>query len=1454
MTKHFTFLILLLSSLFAGTAFAQSRNPFEAATNNEDEVVHLEQWQRQASRPGELLVKFRDRRDIKLAVDAKGKALNRFVSPTKSLSINAVLDSFAIDTIEQLLPAYKMPKAARVSKSYGGGDVVERDLSQWHLIKTENGERKTESEADASLSTNVYELMEALRKLPEVEAVEPNYICYALGEVGCENGEVRCENGMLKNNAIADATAVASSPNTHFRSSFKSGSATFNDPLYSQQWGIAACHIDSLLTAPKLDTTWRPIIAIIDTGVDIDHSDLEDNIWTNPAEADGAAGQDDDGNGFADDVHGWDFVNQTAEMHDFNSHGTHCAGIAGAVTNNGIGIAGACPDALIMPVSVMQSDGSGDIATIIRGINYAAQNGADVISMSIGTYAYSVAMEQALAVAYQTAVLVAAAGNDALHIDPRCCGNPAHAPMDGPMFPSAFTFVLGVQATQQGGGLAGFSNSDCDGASYSQFSEEQLYNYELSAPGVGIMSTVPNGGYRSYNGTSMATPLVAGGVASLMQRREYLTKEILFGDLINYNTEFYPVDFWAVYNADSIAPAILQMVALEINDTAYGDSSMYADAGERLQLYPTIRTVWGPADSVEIWLEFQEFEDTKTIQILQNHVQLGHPVSSYAKAKAVNPIDIQIASNVVDGRHIRLVMCATTPNSSYTLRHNFVMYVTNGVKLHGVVNHNDTLYPNVQYIVTDNFAMPSNSTLYIKPGTTIKIKDGCSINAKIVAIGTPDSLITFTKTDLGTQWNELISYGGHFEYCQFEYVKKLSGDQTSLWAGSMYGIGIGRMELYNSKLTKCIYLQDLAGLYVYYSNICHNTLATRISGSYNDDNVLYYCNISGNHFENNGFPLLVADRYMKYNYNQIERYFKNSIFGNTNGLNCDIKAITVGENQFTQIVFDTQYYGSYNEEIIRRHIIDFQTPLSNTFAWVDLSKRASRPSPLAHGIVWKVEVNGYDAQDEFDSIIPLGVGTHVFKVYFNRAMDTNITPMLAMGVRPPYTQTAIGENAYWSEDSTIYTAHLTLTGRMPIDGLNRIYVSGAQDNEHFEIPYENQRFNVYVASSGSMSAGFQATPGIGKVDLEWNDQEVNYADFLGFNIYRYQYDSVLTNRHYVSGTGYVYDTVWMPVDTIRLNQTLVQDTIFTDFDVVPGERYYYFYKILSTSLTENSPSKTVSCVPHSTIPGDANGSYAVDVADVITTINYVTGQNPQPFLFDAADVNGDGQINVLDIVSIINIILYGNQGKGNYEQQTAIYTVENDTLYINTPVALGGLQFSIADCTYDDVELLEAMKGFEVVHVTNPDGTLTLLAYSMSGKTVPAGKSALMRLGGNELNDITLSDPNGHNVIALKGGTVGITDAETLPAQIIKAFPNPFSSEVHLDITVGTQAATLLSGDVTLVFTDIAGRRVHTATVDTPVAGRYSYTWNATAMPKGVYFATLYLNNAAAHTVKLVVK
>ena len=573
----------------------------------------------------------------------------------------------------------------------------------------------------------------------------------------------------------------------------------------------------------------------------------------------------------------------------------------------------------------------------------------------------------------------------------------------------------------------------------------------------------------------------------------------------------------------------------------------------------------------------------------------------------------------------------------------------------------------------------------------------------------------------------------------------------------------------------------------------------------------------------------------------------NNIFGNYG------KDIVCNSSSVTIFTPDSNYYGSACEDIIRKGIYDFETPGTTSFGWINLSKRAMRPSPLAHGIVWKVLVNGFDPQDEADSVEYLGVGTHRFDVYFNRAMDTSITPILAMGVRQPYTQTPINKNASWSADSTIYTAYLTLTGRDAIDGVNRIYVSGAQDNEHFDIPVENQRFEVQVASSGSMSAGFQATPGIGKVELEWNDQEVNYEDFLGFNIYRYQYIQQLTNRHYNSEQGrYVYDTVTVPGDTIRINNSLVQDTMFTDFNVIPGERYYYFYKILSTSLTENSPSKTVSCVPYSTIPGDANGSMNVDVADVITTINYVTGQNPQPFLFEAADVNGDGTINVLDIVSIINIILYPNGRPGTQgipEPQTAVYTLMNDTLFIDTPTPLAGLQFTLTGCSRSDITVLPALAGFECATVEQ-DGNLTMIFYSMSGMTVPVGKTPLLKIQNPEfgIQSIALSDAQGSNVIAMNGNLLGLVDIETVQAQFSTAYPNPFSGKTRLELTVGNYRS------VSVVFTDMTGRQVDSRTFATPEAGKYSMTWDATGKPCGIYFATLYADGMKAQTIKLIVK
>ena len=340
-------------------------------------------------------------------------------------------------------------------------------------------------------------------------------------------------------------------------------------PCTSQQWYIPAIQADAVWESTQGDTS--QVIAFLDTGVDWHHPDLADNIWINTAEANGVAGVDDDGDGYIDDVRGWDFINNDNDPSDDNSHGTHVAGIACAEGNNGIGIAGVDWHARIMPVKVFQSNGQGDAGTISQGINYAASKGATVISMSFGSYSRSLTMEAALQNAYANCVLVAAAGNDAASIN---------SLTPGPFYPAALSYVLGVQATEESSSLASYSNFDDDGPIYSQYSD--LLNYEMKAPGNNIISTVPNGGYRVYSGSSMATPVVSGAVALYKTLHPNDSQGLMWGNLINSTASTLNI-----YSALQIfAKPVLWFVSNTMVDTLAGDNNNgLVDAGEKVQLW-----------------------------------------------------------------------------------------------------------------------------------------------------------------------------------------------------------------------------------------------------------------------------------------------------------------------------------------------------------------------------------------------------------------------------------------------------------------------------------------------------------------------------------------------------------------------------------------------------------------------------------------------------------------------------------------------------------------------------------------------------------------------------------------------------------------------------------------------------------------------------------------------------
>lgn len=1380
-----TYLLSLLV-LIAGFCLAQDRN-------NEDEVVKIDWYNQHATKEGELIVKFADHTNLQLQNNNRS-----MLQSTGMQKVDALLQQYPVAKAERLCPNDNPNRELKTSKSYNGPDVVERDLSRLCRFVMED-------------PMQTYEMMEALKELDEVEFAEPNYMAFALGMEAETMSPISpiVEGGDPKPGSYHNTWAY-----TH-------------QPLYSLQWGIGAVHLPELWAADNNNNDDRAIIAILDTGVDIEHPDLAANIWTNPGENEN--GYDDDNNGFNDDIHGWDFVNNTGEMHDFNSHGTHCAGIAAAVGDNNVGMTGANPKAYIMPIAVLQSNGGGDIATIIQGINYAKNNGANVLSMSFGTYSYSVALEQALGQAYQNAVLVAAAGNDGKHIDPRCCPDGMHAMMDGPMFPAAFTFVFGVEATQSNGNVASWSNTDCDGPSYSQYGEEQLYNYELQAPGATIYSTVPNGYYKAYSGTSMACPLVAGGISALLHAKPYASQEMLWGDLIN--TAGNHVNFKACYDMGD-APAQLDFVCFEMNDTIGGDGDYRPDAGETIYMYPTLRSTWGATDNIMMWLTVEDYEDPNIVTFLDTDpVAFGQSLSAYAKSKSANPLRFTIDPDCADGRYINMVLHLTANPTQYQLNVHFNINVENGVEIGGILTENMTLYPNVHYIVSQSLGVPDGITLRIKPGTVLRFKEdkGISVSngGRLIAKGTPDSLIVFTKADQ-------VQYCDDFRFLSndtLEYVRfyNINHNHTA-YAFLRVNGALKNCSIYN---INTIVGTLFEGNSIIQTNITNSINWYGVGGS----NFKSYCNYIGNH--------TIRDDWYSYYYTcwPLENTRYCNVYGNTNGKNDYVSLGVYSDMPTVNFTDYPSYYGSSVESIVRNSVYDFNHGYG--YALIDLSNMLTQPSTEAHGIVWKVVVDGYDAQDEFEQLPPLGCGTHEFKVYFNRPMDKSVTPMLAMGVRPPYTQHAIAENGEWNEEGTIYTAYLTINGSTATDGLNRIYVANAKDNEHFEIPVEDFRFNVQVASAGSLSNEFMATPGLGKVELEWNNNEVDFDDFLGYNMYRYVYDSVPTNWHYDDDWNWVCDSAWMPTDSIQLNTSLVQDTVFTDYNVTPGKRYYYYYKVLRTNLTESDASLTVTTVPLTSTPGDANGSMAVDVADVVSIVSYLTNGNPQPFIFEAADVNGDGAIDILDIVAVINIITNRGGLPDKDPVATAYYSIENGILFVDTPVELGGVQFVLNGTDSQDIEVLQALEGFEQVKANVSEGTL-FMAYSMSGKRLPAGKHALLRIGEGQINTVALSDPEGHNVLAILSGT-GVEEHETLFLE--QPYPNPFNGNLTIPFIIADERA----NNVVFTVTNMMGQTISVIELGSRGRGEYKYEWSPSAsMATGIYTVSMQVNGRNVQRAKVV--
>lgn len=573
---------------------------------------------------------------------------------------------------------------------------------------------------EAALDGDVWETVDSLSQLDGIVDAQPDYV-YHTTAIG-----------------VPDATT---------------------DPEFDRQWHLSELHAQDtwqeyagMGITPGMET----VVAVIDTGVDYTHPDLQSSMWVNAAEYGGLPGVDDDGNGYVDDIYGVTTVggtrDHTGDPMDDHGHGTHVAGIIAMTAGNRQGGAGLAYGAKIMAIKAGQATGSFADTDIAEAIRYAVANGADVINMSFGGYGHSFLVEEALQDAFGSCVLVASAGNDGLPTSDA----PPEFLQKADTYPAGYSYVLGVMASDQNGQLASFSNWDY----YGDLNAE----YELIAPGVNIFSTLPGEQYSSWSGTSMAAPVVSAAAAIL--RSKYFDKDLyssrfIMGQLASATedtvTYVNPIDelyfpgrvhtYAALNIQDSLNNLPKPNLSLKSSylfdgeDIAAGnDNDGIVDAGETIDLGLVLRNQWGLATDITVTADAKSEGgiENPNVEFLNDTIQMAD-VGTFSEQDngfrydgdylegTDNPIRFKVKNDTINDAHIPINVHVSARNgfdeedtAVYGFDFTITFYVQRGRVLKGRVTEDMTLTKEDYWIIENSLYIPEGVTVNVEPGTQIQ--------------------------------------------------------------------------------------------------------------------------------------------------------------------------------------------------------------------------------------------------------------------------------------------------------------------------------------------------------------------------------------------------------------------------------------------------------------------------------------------------------------------------------------------------------------------------------------------------------------------------------------------------------------------------------------------------------------------------------------------------------------
>ena len=620
---------------------------------------------------------------VSLSAEPSGSRGRRY--QTNSTLLDAALSSLAVSSVTPLLTVGQANQLENRSR-------MASPLTRTYKIRLQPA-------ADINI------VVTELSANPDIVFAEPDYIAYPADLPALD---------------YAPAASPLSSPRAV-------NQLTIDDPLYNQQWGLAKMNIESAWSATYGNPTI--IVAVIDSGIDLTHIDLAGNLWVNPGEIAGN-GLDDDSNGLIDDINGWNFVYSNNDVWDDNGHGTLVSGVAAAIGGNGQGIVGVCPQCSIMPVKVMQASGAANYSDIAAGVLYAAQKGAKVINLSLGGYANSNTLRNAIDTAVNTygVVVVAGAGNDNL--------NQA-------FYPAAYDNVLAVAGTAEDDTKLGFSN-------YAAW-------VDISAPAVDIRTTALGGDWANSSGTSAASPFAAGLAGLLRTLHPDWNQATIRSQIVHTTDSIESVN--PTYagmlgsgrlNAEvamQVPHPLISMTGYTVNGLADGRPIL----GVSAQLNVTLGNDWWNALGV-----IGTLSTTDSFATITNaNASYGDIPAATSKTNAT-AFSFSVDSGAGYNHPIPFTL-AVTDTSGYSNSFNFTVNTETGVVNKSGTLTTDTWTNDKSYLITNNISIPTGNTLTIQPGTVIKFNGNytLSVRGTLIADGTSDQPIQFKSNTAGT-WDKIF--------------------------------------------------------------------------------------------------------------------------------------------------------------------------------------------------------------------------------------------------------------------------------------------------------------------------------------------------------------------------------------------------------------------------------------------------------------------------------------------------------------------------------------------------------------------------------------------------------------------------------------------------------------------------------------------------------------------------